>query len=87
MRRRGSVAAGQAVLVAIAVVSLYPVWFVVQTALKTNQRYTLSPTGLPTQPTLENLRQVLFDLPVPRGALNSAIVTVASVAIATAVAM
>ena len=28
------------------------------------------------RPTLENLRQVLFDLPVPRWALNSAIVTV-----------
>jgi raffinose/stachyose/melibiose transport system permease protein len=77
----------QALLIAMVVVSLYPAWFVVQTALKTNQDYTLSPTGLPTSPTLENLRSVLFDLPVPRWALNSALVTVASVGITTLVAM
>jgi raffinose/stachyose/melibiose transport system permease protein len=77
----------QGVLIAMVVVSLYPAWFVIQTALKTNLDYTLSPTGLPTHPTLENLRRVLFDLPVPRWALNSAIVTLASVAITTAVAM
>jgi ABC-type glycerol-3-phosphate transport system permease component len=77
----------QAVLIAMVVVSLYPAWFVIQTALKTNEDYTLSPTGLPTSPTLENLRSVLFDLPVPRWALNSAGVTVASVSITTVVAL
>jgi raffinose/stachyose/melibiose transport system permease protein len=80
-------AARQLVLVAMVVVSLYPAWFVLQTALKTNLHYTLHPTGLPTDPTLSNLRSVLFDLPVPRWALNSAIVTVASVAVTTVVAM
>jgi ABC-type glycerol-3-phosphate transport system permease component len=75
------------VLIAMVVVSLYPAWFVLQTALKTNLHYTLHPTGLPTDPTLANLRSVLFDLPVPRWALNSAIVTLASVAITTVVAM
>ena len=74
-------------LVVIAVVSLYPVWFVIQTALKTNQHYTLSPTGLPTNPTLANLRSVLLDLPVPRWALNSAIVTLSSVLVTTFIAM
>jgi raffinose/stachyose/melibiose transport system permease protein len=80
-------AARQLVLLAMVVVSLYPAWFVLQTALKTNLHYTLHPTGLPTDPTLSNLRSVLFDLPVPRWALNSAIVTVASVAVTTVVAM
>jgi ABC-type glycerol-3-phosphate transport system permease component len=80
-------AARQLVLLAMVVVSLYPAWFVLQTALKTNLHYTLSPTGLPTDPTLSNLRNVLFDLPVPRWALNSAIVTLVSVTITTAVAM
>ena len=56
----------QGVLLAMVVVSLYPAWFVIQTALKTNIAYTLSPTGLPTHPTLENLRRVLFDLPPDR---------------------
>ena len=41
-------AARQLVLLAMVVVSLYPAWFVLQTALKTNTHYTLSPTGLPT---------------------------------------
>ena len=77
----------QGVLLAMVVVSLYPAWFVIQTALKTNTAYTLSPTGLPTHPTLENLRRVLFDLPLPRWALNSAVVTVASVGVTTFVAM
>jgi ABC-type glycerol-3-phosphate transport system permease component len=85
--RRAQRALMQLVLVAMAVVSLYPVWFVVQTALKSNRGYTLSPTGLPTQPTLENLRRVLFDLPVPRWALNSVIVTFASVTATTLIAM
>src|SRR3954468_24995928 len=71
----------------MVVVSLYPAWFVIQTALKPKEASTLSPTGLRGSPTLENLRSVLFDLPVPRWALNSAIVTVASVGIATVVAM
>jgi ABC-type glycerol-3-phosphate transport system permease component len=87
MRRLTSITLRQVVLAAMAVVSLYPVWFVLQTALKTNVDYTLSPTGLPTHPTLHSLRSVLLDLPVPRWALNSAIVTVSSVCITTVVAM
>ena len=87
MRRLAALTTRQAVLVVMTVVSLYPVWFVIQTALKTNIDYTLSPTGLPTHPTLDSLRAVLLDLPVPRWALNSAIVTVASVGVTIFVAM
>ena len=39
-------------LIVLSVVSLYPVWFIVQTALKTDASYTLNPTGLPSKPTL-----------------------------------
>jgi ABC-type glycerol-3-phosphate transport system permease component len=89
MRRRnlGIVTVRQAVMVAMAIVSLYPLWFLVQTALKTNEDYTLSPTGFPTSPTLHNLKTVIVDLPVPRWALNSAIVTIASVGISTIIAL
>jgi ABC-type glycerol-3-phosphate transport system permease component len=87
MRRAFGITLRQAVMVAVALVSLYPLWFLLQTALKTNEDYTQSPTGLPAHPTLENLRQVLFDLPVPRWALNSAIVTVASVGVSTVIAL
>jgi raffinose/stachyose/melibiose transport system permease protein len=87
MRRLAHITVRQAVLVAMAIVSLYPLWFLVQTALKTNEDYTLSPTGLPLHPTLGNLHDVLFDLPVPRWALNSVLVTIAAVLITTAIAM
>lgn len=87
MRRLTTITARQALMAAMALVSLYPVWFVLQTALKTNLDYTLSPTGLPTHPTLESLRAVLLDLPVPRWALNSVIVTAASVSVTTLVAL
>jgi raffinose/stachyose/melibiose transport system permease protein len=83
----GIVTFRQAVMIAMAIVSLYPLWFLVQTALKTNEDYTLSPTGLPTSPTLHNLKTVIVDLPVPRWALNSAIVTIVSVGISTVIAM
>jgi raffinose/stachyose/melibiose transport system permease protein len=87
MRRSIGIALRQLAMVAMAVVSLYPIWFLLQTALKTNEQYTLSPTGLPTHPTLENLRQVILDLPIPRWALNSTIVTVVSVSISTVIAL
>jgi raffinose/stachyose/melibiose transport system permease protein len=87
MRRSIGMTLRQGLMVAMAIVSLYPLWFLLQTALKTNEDYTLSPTGLPSDPTLENLRRVIVDLPVPRWALNSAIVTVSSVTISTVVAL
>jgi raffinose/stachyose/melibiose transport system permease protein len=87
MLRSIGIALRQGVMLVIAIVSLYPIWFLLQTALKTNEQYTLSPTGLPSHPTLENLRQVIADLPVPRWALNSAIVTVFSVSISTVIAL
>ena len=77
----------QGLMLLICVISLYPIWFVIQTALKTNQDYTLNPTGLPTHPTLQNITNVLFHLPIPRWALNSALVTLGSVAISTIFAL
>lgn len=89
MRLRGGIGATlrQGLMLLICVVSLYPIWFVIQTALKTNRAYTLDPTGLPTHPTLKNISNVLFHLPIPRWALNSALVTLGSVAIATIFAL
>ena len=87
MRGLARITFRQGVMLLMALVSLYPLWFLLQTALKTNAAYTLSPTGLPTHPTLGNIGDVLFDLPVPRWALNSAIVTVVSVLVTTAIAM
>ena len=87
MARLTGITLRQGAMVAMAIVSLYPIWFLLQTGLKTNEQYTLSPTGFPSHPTLENLRRVIVDLPVPRWALNSAIVTLCSVSISTAIAV
>jgi ABC-type glycerol-3-phosphate transport system permease component len=87
MARRFRLSGAHLLLLVLVVVSLYPAWFMLQTALKTGADYTLNPTGLPVHFTLENFRQALFDLPIPRLALNSAIVAASSVAISTVIAL
>jgi ABC-type glycerol-3-phosphate transport system permease component len=72
-----------AVLIFLSLVTLYPVWFIVQTALKTPAEYAVNPTGLPAHFTLHNFTNVLTNLPVPQWMLNSILVTVTSICIAT----
>jgi raffinose/stachyose/melibiose transport system permease protein len=76
-----------ALLILVSLAALYPVWFTLQTALKSTDQYARNPLGLPLRPTLHNLVSTLVDLPVPRWMLNSVIVTGSSVAIATVVAL
>jgi raffinose/stachyose/melibiose transport system permease protein len=76
-----------AFLIIICLSSLYPLWFIVSTALKTNTAYQLDPTGLPTHPTLDSLRSIVNDQPLPRWMWNSLLVTVSSVAASTLVAL
>ena len=49
MRSRANVGrlARQATLLAMAVLTLYPVWFMVSTAFKSQDQYLGSPYGLP----------------------------------------
>ncbi len=63
--------ARQAFLLLVCLVAVYPIWFMVQTGLKTNSDYLIGPTSLP----------------LPRWMLNSVIVTVSSVAASTIIAM
>ncbi len=70
-------------LIVLSVLSLYPVWFILQTALKTPAAYTASPTGFPLHITFSNFEQVYRDWPLMLWVRNSAIATVVSVAIAT----
>jgi raffinose/stachyose/melibiose transport system permease protein len=76
-----------AFLVIICLSALYPLWFIVSTALKTNTAYQLNPTGFPTHPTLGALRAIVRDQPMPRWMWNSLLVTVSSVAVSTFVAL
>jgi ABC-type glycerol-3-phosphate transport system permease component len=89
-RARGRLAgtiSRHAFLIIICLSSLYPLWFIVSTALKTNTAYQLDPTGLPTHPTLDSLRSIVSDQPLPRWMWNSLLVTVSSVAVSTLVAL
>jgi ABC-type glycerol-3-phosphate transport system permease component len=79
--------ARHAFLLLVCLASVYPIWFTLQTALKTKERYTLDPVGLPARPTLDNFAATLHDLPVPRWTLNSVLVTVSAVALSTLIAM
>ena len=74
-------------LVLICLSALYPLWFIVATALKTNTSYQLDPTGFPTHPTLDSLRSIIRDQPLPRWMWNSLLVTVSSVAVSTFMAL
>ena len=79
--------ARHAFLVIVCLAALYPLWFIVTTALKTNAAYQLDPTGLPTHPTLDSLRSIVADQPLPRWMWNSFLVTLSSVAVSTLVAL
>lgn len=77
----------QVLLIVLSLVSLYPLWFVAQTALKTPSAYTGDPTGLPIHPTLTNFAALFAAMPFARWTLNSALVAAVSVAGATLIAL
>ncbi|HEY1480313.1 MAG TPA: carbohydrate ABC transporter permease, partial [Gaiellales bacterium] len=81
------VVARHAFLVIVCFAALYPLWFMVQTALKTNSAYQLNPTGLPSHPSLSALRSVIEDQPLPRWMWNTLLVTISSVAASTLIAL
>jgi len=79
--------ARHAFLVIICLSALYPLWFIVSTALKTNAAYQLDPTGFPIHPTFGALRSIVADQPLPRWMWNSFLTTASSVAASTLVAL
>ncbi len=87
MRRLAISAGQQAVLIPLSLVSLYPLWFVIQTALKTPQAYTADPTGLPLAPTFANFLELFTVMPFTRWTLNSVLVVIVPVGVATLIAV
>ena len=81
------VVARHAFLLIVCLAALYPLWFIVSTALKTNAAYQLDPTGFPTHPSFGSLRSIVADQPVPRWMWNSFLVTISSVAVSTLIAL
>jgi raffinose/stachyose/melibiose transport system permease protein len=76
-----------AFLLIIALAALYPLYFIVATAIKTNADYQLDPTGFPSHPSLGALRSIIEDQPLPRWLWNSFLVTLTSVAASTVIAL
>jgi raffinose/stachyose/melibiose transport system permease protein len=81
------IVARHAFLVIVSLAALYPLWFIVSTALKTNADYQVDPTGFPTHPTFSALRSIVSDQPLPRWMWNSFLVTLSSVAVSTLMAL
>jgi len=76
----------QALMLAIAIAAIYPLYYMLETSLKTRQTWTADQFGLPIPPTLENYAALLEDGRIPAWFMNSVLVTSASVAAATVIA-
>jgi len=88
-RRRSFSPAGlfkQALMAAIAIAAIYPVYYMLETSLKTREAWTADQFGLPLPPTLDNYATLLADGRIPVWFMNSVIVTTASVLVSTVVA-
>ncbi|MCM3001948.1 carbohydrate ABC transporter permease [Paenibacillus cellulositrophicus] len=76
---KGLAGFGKLILLAYAVVTLYPLYWLFTSAFKTNQDFFANPYGLPKQWMVENLVRA-WDLGnMGRAMLNSAVVTVSAV--------
>jgi raffinose/stachyose/melibiose transport system permease protein len=87
-RRRPSAGAvaRHAVLIAFSALALFPIYFMVVNALKTNDDFAGNQTGLPHHVVLSTFRASLSGGDMFRWLLNSLFITVASVALSTALA-
>jgi len=73
----------QVLMLAIAVAAIYPVYYMIETSLKTRHAWTADQFGLPIPPTLDNYATLLQDGRIPVWFMNSVLVTSASVVAAT----
>jgi ABC-type glycerol-3-phosphate transport system permease component len=76
----------QALMLSMAIAAIYPVYYMIETSLKTRKAWLTDQFGLPLPPTLDNYTALLQDGRIPIWFMNSVIVTTASVVAATVVA-
>lgn len=86
IRRRGVRAAVWLIFAALAASTLYPLFFLTATAVRTTDDYRDSPAGLPQDLTFENIDLAFSEVEVGRLAINSLMVVVPAVIIITVVA-
>lgn len=75
----------QAVLLIASFIALVPTFYMIMTALKSEEEYALDKLGLPDAPILDNFRAVLVDSPFLAWMVNSFILVVGSVALSIVV--
>jgi ABC-type glycerol-3-phosphate transport system permease component len=75
----------QAAMLGIGVLTIYPLYFIIITALKTRKEYLDNQFLPPSDPTLENFRAAFRDGQLLTWVANSLIITVASVLVAAIV--
>jgi ABC-type glycerol-3-phosphate transport system permease component len=75
----------QAVLLIASFVALVPTFYMIMTALKSEEEYAIDKLGLPDAPILDNFRAVLVDSPFLAWMLNSFILVAGSVALSIVV--
>lgn len=84
--RRGRSIAVWLILASLAVATLYPLLYLVSTALRPTEDYNRSPAGLPTDITFANVQQAWDQANIAQYALNSLLVVVPAVALITVLA-
>jgi ABC-type glycerol-3-phosphate transport system permease component len=72
----------QAVLLGASLAVLYPLYFMVATAIKSHSEYGSDKIGIPTSPVIDNITRVLEDPNLVRWLSNSMLVTAGSVSLA-----
>jgi putative chitobiose transport system permease protein len=88
VRKTVEVAFWYAILIAMAVVTVFPFAWILLTSLKgpADPIFSVPPQFLPSDPTLDNYTRVLDSLPVPTFFMNSIIATTATTVLGTLVA-
>ena len=82
---RGGRGIAQAMMIAVAVLTIFPLYFILITAFKTRTEYLDNQFLPPSHPTLENLREAFRDGELLTWVGNSIVITVASVVLAAVV--
>lgn len=75
----------QALMLAVSLGAIYPLYYMVVTSLKTRRSWIADPFGPPLPPTLENYATVISDGRIPVWFLNSVLVTMTSVLVAASI--
>lgn len=86
MNARIRSAASHVILIGLCIVSLYPIWFLLQSGLKSDAQYAVNPLGAPLHPSLSTLVSVFQQLQFGRWLANSIIVTIVAVSASTVIA-